>query len=90
MKLTSTILILSEQTDITTDIVCAWLNHSNCKYLRINDEDAHNPDVETRIIDGQFKVLYLHEGLKYDLSDIEICWCRRGFLNFHFEKKYPT
>ena len=33
-------LILSEQTDATTDIVCSWLNHYGCSYLRVNEKDA--------------------------------------------------
>ncbi len=33
-------LILSEQTDVTTDIVCSWLNHYGCSYLRVNETDA--------------------------------------------------
>jgi hypothetical protein len=33
-------LILSEQTDVTTDIVCSWLNHYGCSYLRVNEKDA--------------------------------------------------
>ena len=53
------ILILSEQTDATTDIVCSWLNHYGCNYLRINEEDAHNPNVEIRIKNGKFKVVSL-------------------------------
>ena len=81
------ILILSEQTDATTDIVCSWLNHYGCEFLRINDESAHNPNVEIQIKDGKFTVLYANDYRVYDLSDIEICWCRRGFLKFHIEKK---
>lgn len=52
-------MILSEQNDITTDIVCSWLNHYNCKFLRVNEEEAHNPDVKVRINNGQFTVLCL-------------------------------
>ena len=81
------ILILSEQTDATTDIVCSWLNHYGCEFLRINDESAHNPHVEIRIKDGKFMVLYANDSHVYDFSDIEVCWCRRGFFNFHVEKK---
>ena len=33
-------LILSEQTDVTTVIVCSWLNHYGCSYLRVNETDA--------------------------------------------------
>ena len=34
------ILILSEQIDNTTDIVCSWLNRYGCSYLRVNEKDA--------------------------------------------------
>jgi len=34
------ILILSEQIDNTTDIVCSWLNRYGCEFLRINEKDA--------------------------------------------------
>lgn len=80
------ILILSEQTDVTTDLVCSWLNHFVCEYLRINEEDAHNPDVEIHIEDGEFAVFYSNGRHNYNLSNIEICWYRRGFLKFHIEK----
>lgn len=83
------ILILSEQTDATTDIVCSWLNHYGCNYLRINEEDAHNPNVEIRIKNGKFKVTYSNGSRIYDLSDIGICWYRRGFFTFHVEERLP-
>lgn len=84
------ILILSEQNDVTTDIVCSWLNHYNCKFIRINEEEAHNPDVKIRINDGKFTVLYSSNSQDYDLSNVEICWYRRGFLYFHIEEWLPN
>lgn len=83
------ILILSEQTDTTTDIVCSWLKYYGCNYLRINEENAHNLGVEVRFEGGQLEVLYADSSNVYDLSDIEICWYRRGFLRFHVEKQLP-
>lgn len=80
-------LILSEQTDATTDVVCSWLNHYGCDYLRVNEEDAHNPHVEIRIKDGKFTALYSDDSHVYDLSDVEICWYRRGFFKFHVEER---
>lgn len=84
------ILILSEQIDNTTDIVCSWLNRYGCEFLRINDEDAHNPLMEIRIKDGKFTVSYSDGSRVHDLSDIEICWCRRGFFKFHIEERLPN
>lgn len=83
------ILLLSERTDATTNIVCSWLNHYGCEFLRLNDEDAHNLHVEIRIQDGKFTVSYSDDFRVYDLYDIEICWYRRGFFNFHVEKRLP-
>lgn len=40
------ILIISEQIDTSTNIVCSWLNYYDCPYLRLDDEQGKNIDIE--------------------------------------------
>lgn len=46
------ILILSEEKDITTDIVCNWLNYNQIKFIRLNDENTKNVSVVLHIGNG--------------------------------------
>lgn len=71
------ILIISEQIDTSTNIVCSWLNYYDCPYLRLDDEQGKNIDIEIIVQNCDFKtILHTNEGI-HVLEETKIVWFRR-------------
>lgn len=80
------ILIISEQIDTSTNIVCSWLNYYDCPYLRLDDEQGKNIDIEIIVQNCDFKtILHTNEGI-HVLEETKIVWFRRGYLKFGMEQ----
>lgn len=80
------ILIVSEETDATTDIVCNWLNHFQTPWRRVNKEKMSRYEVTVDFEDNREKILLKTDGGEIDLNDIHKTWFRRGYL----QCDYPT
>lgn len=78
------ILILSEVSDEMTDIVCQWLFFKNEKFVRINNEDFYQFNVQIVNDSNLFEVFLTNKKIRIKLSDFEKVWFRRG--NFYFLK----
>lgn len=78
------ILIFSEVSDEMTDIVCQWLFFNNEKFLRINNEDFYQFNVQIVNDSSLFEIFLTNKNLRIKLSDFEKVWFRRG--NFYFLK----
>lgn len=76
------ILILSEEKDITTDIVCNWLNYNQIKFIRLNDENTKNVSVVLHIGNGDSIISFKNNEIQFELSQICKTWFRRGNFNF--------
>ena len=51
------ILILSEERDITTDIVCNWLKFMQTEFIRINNEKTGNVSVILNMDDSGIQII---------------------------------
>lgn len=72
------ILIISEESERTTDEVVQWLLNNNVKFLRINKEDnlkiiCINPSTGEALVEVNDNV--------YDLDTFDTVWYRRGYFN---------
>jgi ATP-GRASP peptide maturase of grasp-with-spasm system len=75
------IFIFSEPYDITTSVVCKWLNYFQQPFLRIN---ASEP-ADINITDGA--IAFQYAGARYDLDQCSAYWYRRGgFLLERFQE----
>lgn len=86
----STIMILSESSDKSTDLVCHWLHHWNVPFLRLNKENEINPIINIEYSNTCIKVHILKNGTIYDFSNIKKTWFRRGYFLFRYIKDIPT
>lgn len=81
------ILILSNNSDISTNEVIDWLIHYNCPFIRINETDV----VRVKQIDidqSNLKIiLTINHKKEIDLSQITSYWYRRGFFNLNLHQK---
>ncbi|MEI6764660.1 MAG: grasp-with-spasm system ATP-grasp peptide maturase [Bacteroidota bacterium] len=75
------LLILSEETDITTDIVCNWLNHMGTRYLRINQQNNVNLFDEIQIRSDYADIRFIYNNKDYSIHEFEMVWFRRGYFN---------
>lgn len=65
------VLILSETFDVTTDIVCSWLNYFKQDYLRVNNP---NLSIKSVFIDvSNTEIIFSIQGTSslYKLSDFK-------------------
>lgn len=72
------ILIISEESERTTDEVVQWLLNNNVKFLRINKEDnlkilCINPSTGEALVEVN--------DIVYDLDTFDPVWYRRGYFN---------
>ena len=75
------LLILSEETDITTDIVCDWLNYFSHPFKRINREKINNYNVAIHFKNDKLSV-YLHNSSDViSFEKITTVWFRRGYFD---------
>ena len=66
------ILILSEGSDKSSDIVCSWLNTYAQLYLRVNREQCFNPQICFTISENGFiPILYVND-IKINLFNFRI------------------
>jgi len=79
------ILILSTKDDINTNGVIEWLRHFNTPFVRLNDEDILNGDVQVCYSLSNNKFI-IKGSRKIMLKDIKVVWFRKfGFL-YSYEK----
>lgn len=84
------ILILSEGSDKSSDIVCSWLNKYAQLYLRVNREQCFNPQICFTISENGFiPILYVND-IKINLFNFRIVWFRRGYIDFFPTSDYST
>lgn len=75
------ILICSDVSEPSTDIVCSWLSYYDKKFVRISDEnviDIKNIIIKDNYIDINFTI----DNVTYKLSDFKSYWYRRSRLKF--------
>jgi len=92
------ILILTKNSDITSDKVCVWLNYFKVPFLRINENI--NAFEEIKISNMKTEIRFKYKEKIYNLLDFKIIWNRRGFfttlmpdfnlLNLRKEKVYQV
>ena len=74
------LVILTEQSDKSADMVCQWLYHWGCEFLRINEDSSINPMVKVSFEkEGNTSTLRLH-GEEFQLNEIKTTWFRRGYV----------
>jgi len=74
------LVILSEETDRSSDIVCSWLQRDHIPYLRLNSEKFANPNIEIKETPTETSVILSKNGFEIALSQTETVWFRRGYL----------
>lgn len=78
------VLIISEDKDESTSLVCKWLNFYKINYFRINEDDEY----DVKINKNDF-VIYNKER-SFDCKNVSFFWYRRGTIflkSFLFSKK---
>lgn len=77
------VLIGSEDNDMTTTLVCRWLDFMGHKFIRLNDEDSllvKSVTISNKITD----FILRSKNQEFKLSDIYSFWFRRGGLKIDF------
>lgn len=80
------ILILSDDSDYSTEIVLRWIEFYNFDYLRINGNDSlifKSLTIDSD--DGIDDVYFEFNGKPYNLNNFSSYWYRRGRLNFKYK-----
>jgi hypothetical protein len=77
----STILILSETHDFSTDEVCAWLNKYQIKYLRLNNEIC-NYSIDLELNNNKIEPFLIFENEKISFNNFSVIWFRRSYFTF--------
>jgi len=75
------ILICTDVSEPSTDVVCSWLHHYNKKFVRISFENIitiKSVSITNSTIDIQFAI----DDIDYNLSDFQSYWYRRSCLSF--------
>lgn len=75
------ILICSNESEGTTDIVCDWLNHYNKKFIRISYLDKIKI-LSIKLLDEEIDIEFSINENNYLLSEIKSYWYRRSKLSF--------
>jgi ATP-GRASP peptide maturase of grasp-with-spasm system len=75
------ILICSDETEGTTDIVCDWLNYFNKSFIRISYFDKIKI-LSTKLINGEVDIKFQIKNQVLFLSQIKSYWYRRSKLGF--------
>lgn len=75
------ILIISDEYDMSTNIVIDWLSYFQVDWFRINDSD----ECELSVIDSKTVIKLKHTMI--DIAKIEAVWYRRGFISVGQFKK---
>lgn len=73
-------LIISEEIDRSSDIVCAWLNYFSVNFTRFNGEEFNNPKLIVNQSNDKLSVTISLGTKSVNLSEIESVWFRRGYL----------
>lgn len=76
------ILILSEEIDVSCDLVCSWLNKNHNSYTRLNTENLLNPEIEVDIRSTSKSIIMTTNNNTLNLNEINTVWFRRGYLRF--------
>ena len=87
------LLVFSEETDTSSDIVCSWLQKNNIPYIRINSEKFVNPQLKITETPDTFSVTAKYKGETVDFSKVETVWFRRGYMYiypFYAGKDIPS
>lgn len=80
------ILICSDITEPSTDIVCSWLNYFNKKFIRISNKDLI--EIKTVYINNEnIEIDFLINNEEFKLSQFHSYWYRRSKLNFKKNSK---
>ncbi|MFZ4931455.1 grasp-with-spasm system ATP-grasp peptide maturase [Chryseobacterium sp. Mn2064] len=75
------ILIISDEHDMSTNIVIDWLDSFQINWIRINDTD----ECEMSVVDSKTWIKLTN--ITVDVDDIQAVWYRRGFISIgNFEK----
>lgn len=74
------IIIFTEKSDLTTCDVIDWLKHYNKSYLRINEDDFFEIDVDDN------ELILCYQNQKINIKDVESIWYRRSILQLKKEK----
>ena len=83
------ILILSEETDVSTSDVIEWLTSFGAQCIRINTEDELKINLIS-LNETENVVLNSNNGDEIDLSKINSFWYRRGVINLsNFKHNIP-
>lgn len=84
------ILILSEEIDVSCDLVCSWLNKNHNSYTRLNTESLLNPEIEVDILSTSKSVVMTASDNTLNLNEINTVWFRRGYLRFFSINNLPN
>lgn len=77
------ILVFSEQTDVTTDLVMEWLLYYGADVLRINEEECSNIVTAVNIGNESATNIQFKAGERsFELADVTAVWFRRGTIRF--------
>ena len=79
------ILILSEDKDITTDIVIEWFLSFQIKFVRVNDFNFYNIIQSVNLNKIDSNIIFKIDTNTFDIQDISSIWFRRG--RFYFQIK---
>ena len=75
------IFILGEEKDITTDIVCHWLNYYQSPFIRINKEETSLYEL-LLLLDHTEQDVFLKKRQGINLQNVHKTWFRRGCFDF--------
>lgn len=75
------ILIISEQSDTSTDIVCDWLVHYKEKFIRVNLEECFLNSLNIQL-SPNFDIVFSTQYSTFKYSSLKSVWFRRGYFKF--------
>jgi ATP-GRASP peptide maturase of grasp-with-spasm system len=82
------ILILSTDTDFSTDEVCDWLRFYGAPYARLNDNDVFKDKISVNLENSRFVLTAEAGDQRFSSDDVEVVWFRKfGFYSYsrHFD-----
>jgi ATP-GRASP peptide maturase of grasp-with-spasm system len=77
------VLIISEQSDVSTDCVIEWLRFYNVQFIRLNEGEAENVVATVEMNNDTILIHFKIKGKTFSTDDIGSVWFRRGFLTFN-------
>lgn len=77
------ILVISDESDISTDYFMEWCDYLGIKTVRLNRWEAMNATDLITISNDGARIMFHIAGAAFSLDDIDAVWFRRGYISHY-------